>query len=87
MGEVVKSRRLIVITDCVRECPYITTKATEGAGCATDYACSKVSKKKPKHITGYIEWASELPKHGTFPKWCPLQEAEPGMYLEAKTSR
>lgn len=82
-------KRLVVISNCTKQCPYVRTVRTKGAGYAEDYLCSKAEKKdgKLRMIAGYVEWDSDLPKEGEFPEWCPLQEAEPGMYLEKGASK
>lgn len=79
-----KARRLIVISDCTRECPFAVQFHTPGTGSGTDYFCRKTVDPGEgfRKIVGYVEWRHELPEHGTFPKWCPLQEAEEGMYVE-----
>lgn len=64
-------------------CPNAYNERTPGAGYAVDWRCgaSKPGKDgKHRMIAGYVEWDSELPKDGEFPDWCPLFEAEPGMY-------
>lgn len=77
-------RKLVVISDCVKECPFIRTQRTPGSGYADDYLCIH-PKIKIRKIVGYIEWDSELPPIGEFPDWCPLFEAEPGMYEQEET--
>lgn len=77
-----KTRKLLVITNCTAQCPHVVKVHTPGSGYAQDYLCRKARKKNGEYrlIAGYVEWDSELPKDGEFPKWCPLFEAEPGMY-------
>jgi len=87
-------KKLVVISNCIKQCPHVRTERTIGAGCADDYLCARTKAPKNqqhyreigRHIVGYIEYPSELPKDGEFPKWCPLQEAEEGMYLEPKVT-
>lgn len=67
--------RLAVITNCM-SCPHVKMEATPGAGCATDYYCSKAATKGDgtmKMIAGYVEWASEGPQDNEFPDFCPLE--------------
>lgn len=76
-------RKLIVIERCCPRskqpgCPNATNDRTPGAGYAVDWFCTAAAKRM---IVGYVEWDSELPKDGDFPDWCPLFEAEPGMYV------
>lgn len=78
-------RKLFVVKDCVRDCPFVRVTATPSAGCADDYHChhpKSILKNglTGRMITGYIEWSSELPPAGEFPDWCPLYTLEPGMY-------
>mgnify|MGYP003385489156 CR=1 FL=1 len=78
------SKRLVIINNCSKECPYVKTERTAGAGYAEDYFCTKAKKVNGKFrmIAGYVEWDSDLPKPGEFPKWCPLFEPEEGMFKE-----
>ncbi len=88
MSGTTKERRLFIVTGC-RSCPHKIVERTPNAGYAEDWFC-KASRKQnitrtdhPKgyrKIAGYIEWPSEEPKDGEFPKWCPLYVIEPGMY-------
>lgn len=63
--------KICVITNCIN-CPHGNTKTerTPGAGYALDHYCTKTGKI----WANYIEWKSEMPPDGQFPKWCPLPD-------------
>jgi hypothetical protein len=71
--------RLFVVNNC-KQCPNHYTKRTPGAGYAEDHLCKAVPEgpadKWPKNntIAGYVEWSSEGPQDGEFPKFCPLKK-------------
>lgn len=71
--------RILEIKNC-KECPACDTERTLGAGCAEDYFCKNVpdpeADYKFKVIKGYVEWSSEEPQDGQFPKWCPLKKGK-----------
>lgn len=89
------ARKLVVISNCTRRCPHVRIRRTPRAGRAEDYLCSRTKPDDDQRdhrdvgrlIVGYVEWDDELPKDGVFPDWCPLQEAEEGMYLDQGGAR
>ena len=62
--------KLAQIENCMN-CPNCDTKLTKGFGYAMDYFCTAADNKT---IAGYVEWDSEKPKDGVFPKFCPLKK-------------
>jgi hypothetical protein len=65
--------RLFVVTNCMN-CPNCKVERTPQAGDALDYYCEAISKNtKHNMIAGYVEYESEGPQDGKFPKFCPLK--------------
>lgn len=57
-----------VVTGC-QHCPNLKLERIAGAGYAQDYICGATGYL----IKGYVEWSSEAPRDGEFPKSCPLK--------------
>lgn len=63
-----KSVIIKIEVDSCKDCPFMETKRTMGAGDACDWFCKKENKK----IAGYIEWKSEEIDI-IVPEWCPYR--------------